>query len=391
MPTGDQLPAWQRRIGTGIDLGIIVFLPVTTALLGLVLEDAFPLNQPVQFSAVRITVTAVSLIVLVLLVLWRRNRTRRRGTLYYVRYLSEWMSDWRLDQLNSVKHTYPNLRVITRWFTAPVNDVDVVDASADIENLGAELQQTMNDDRVDTGYNLAPNILFHAALALGYDMFRWDNLTLEELFDGPNPTALSWPLAPPKDIADATQPTIKYTQFQQAADTAPVLVSLELTGSSFDRLPPWAFQAHYRVGVFAGDTDTARPVIVRAGPARRRGSEPSTAQTPIHPWTATAVAVTAIRRALHENPNRTVVLIARVPKTVGLAIGWRLTNVTARNNPGCNTQGCAQESCLHPWRRLVPAHYDQENPQQPRFVPTRVHRGQPPVGTILSVIGGSVP
>lgn len=374
------------RLRQFLDVAIVFCGTAVIAFWGLIVEDLFPVDRQVEFSAVRITVGLVLLLLLLLLVYFRQRRNRARGTLYYLRYLFEWMTDWRLENLNAVKAGHPDLRVITRWASTPIVD-DVWDVSADVDELSQELRRTMNDDRVDTGYNLAPNLLFPAGVGLGYELFRWDGLTLEELFDGPDPVALSWVLrSPGRDGEGFDHPQIVPPEpfGEPNADRSPVLVTVELTGSPIPSIPAWTFSRRYRVGFFpqSGD-DPAAPVRVLARhPAdRERGGSHL-----VHPWQATVAAVTALRRALHENPDNMVVVAARVPKTVAVAIGWLLSDVAAHDDPGCGHLHCVQESCRHPWRRLVPAHFDQE---QNRWVLTRVHRGQPSAAEIRAgTIGG---
>lgn len=401
--------AWGGRLR---DLAIVVMATLTTGAVSLVLEDALPTQGDPVFQRCRWLAVLLTTGVLSVLV-WRRQRTARlTGTLYYLRYLAEWMPDWRLEQLEVLQDGYLDQRFITRWFVQGTQSA-AVDIADDVADLTQELQRAMNDDDVSTGFSLAPNLLLPAGVALGYDLYRRDELTLEELF--PGKVSLSWTLheAAPGGAGFATLET---RSAEVDPDGPSVLVTADLTGTGPTTRPPWTFHHHYRVAAFPagahGLTSPAHPVTVSTRPPRRQAgasvnvSQSGTAdarpgsgaaeQTPprdhttdhdlapvlVHPWTATEEITRAIRRALHNHPTSPVVVAMRVPKTVAVGVGWWLANGQAGQDPGCGHDGCLQPPCRHPWRHLAIALLDQESPTVGSYVLTRVHRGQPDVDTL---------
>lgn len=82
----------------------------------------------------------------------------------------------------------------------------------------------------------------------------------------------------------------------------------------------------------------------------------------------------AIREALHKYPTAKVMLVFRVPKSVGLAVGSLLaTKGKAFRNPGCG-ETCRNQSCSSPWSRLLPLNW--VGGSKPYEI-LRVHRWQP--------------
>jgi hypothetical protein len=372
----------RRKVGWSprFDVGIALLAATTTAFATLVLEDAFALGgTESQFDGPRWGGTLASAFLLAVLVRGRQRRVRTTGTLYYLRYLQEWMSDWHLDDLDVIRSTYLDRRVIGRWSTeAPKNGV--LDLVEDTAAITSELQRSFNDDRADTAFNIAPNLLLPVAIGVGFDLYGWDSIILEELFGD---KLLSWALT---DAAGAGTHAMPVTL---VADRHPngtsVLVTADLTDQGATSPPPWRFRTHYRVGVFTGP-GLVQPQKVVVSTQQRPVYPLDTVV--VHPARAAKAVVGAIRRALHENPASTVVLAARMPKTVALAVGWGLANWTTREHPGCGQMGCRQVACLHPWRRLVVAMPDQETLGGGYHL-TRVHRSQPTAGQLVAAVSGT--
>lgn len=361
-----------------LETALVLSGVVATAGASLLLEDLLPLAKGQQFSPARFVWTAVAGVVLVWLLIHRQRRTRTTGTLYYLRYLQEWMSDWHLADLDLVKGGYLDRRVIGQWSTA-APAAGVLDLTRDTEAISSELQRSTNDDRSDTGFNIAPNLLLPVAIGVGFDLYAWDTVTLEEWL---GPPVLTWQLTDAPGPGSHDIPVCLMRDREQSA--LAVLVTADLTPQGATTPPRGRFRRHYRVGVFAGpELATSRPVVVTTDPARGLATD-STAF--VHPVRATKCVVGAIRRALHENPSCLVVFAARLPKTVALAVGWGLANWTARDHPGCGVKGCRQSGCLHPWKRLVVAMPNQEATGD-NYLFTRVHAGQPSASQILTAVG----
>lgn len=402
---------WRRallRIRTGrgrwLDPLIVVVATSATAAAALVLEDALPRPEGGEryFDPPRIGWLVASVALLVVAVIRRQRIARTAGTLYYIRHLHEWMDDWRLTELEIMKRRYLDRRVIGVWSTA-IAERGAIDVSAEVERVATELQRSMNDDRIDTGFNLAPNLLLPFGIALGYHLYRWEGLTFEELFSGPGGafTSLSWGL-PAGDDPRGDHPWWCFVQPSTRCDVltdvdaGAVLVTADFTEQGETTTPPGRYRRHYRAAVFSDRTGKARGSasrLVRVTTQTPTGVEElgfdySAVTAKVHPWDAVRATTGAIRRALHENPEQAVVLALRVPKTVAVGIGWSLANAIHGHGAGpCGMRGCKQPSCLHPWSRIVVALLDQES-SQGGYVLTRVMSGQPPVDVLLSRVFG---
>ena len=380
---------WRLTVGR-LDLVIASVATLTTGAVALVLEDALPLPPGERvFDPIRWLCMALSLLVLLLAVRSRQLRSRTSGTLYYLRCLQEWMEDWRLDAFDKVKGSYRDRRVIGRWSSA-VHEQGVLDLSIEVEALIEELQRSMNDDRSDTGFHIAPNMLLPAGVAVGFQLYRWDDLTFEELF-GPT-RSLSWKPGSACEWWRFDKPEISVTHLPDQSAGC-VVVTAVLTSGGATTFPQVNAKKCYEVGVFprgALGLAAPRPVEVTTKampglPARFGGDETGVAV--VHPEIATEALRVALRRALHENPDCVVVLAARLPKTVAVALGWALANDSKTR---CETAGCKQMSCLHPWSRLVIGLQDQER-DDGSYVMTRVHPSQLSAEQIrLSVWGSPV-
>ncbi|MDN5789578.1 MAG: hypothetical protein L0H25_01740 [Micrococcales bacterium] len=373
-----------------LDRLVIVSGVLAVTLVALVIEDALPIAPGERFDARRGLALLAAVLLAVGLGWWSARLRGKDGTLYVIRYLEEWMDDWHQKELIDDHKGRLDVRAITR--TAPALPEDGVwDVTADLEQMSRDLQMAMNDDDSSSGFHLAPNLLWMAGISLGYQLYAdWDNVTLEEYADRRDSSphvddSFTWRLTPNDDAARGRPLTLR----SQMADHAPcgtVLVTFDLTDPGEGRLvhptkpTQWCADRWYRVAAFPEDSEgvdmPSRPVLVATEKGRVDEQRAVT-----EPWTATRVCVAALRQALHENPDATILVAARLPKSISVAVGWWLMNCTRKHHPGCGISGCRQESCRHPWSRLVPLHFDGATNT---YRLTRVHRGQPHVGVLGS-------
>jgi hypothetical protein len=359
---------------------------VTTALWGLVLEDLLPLTASTAgWSWTRWWLAIAALAILSALVLLRARITIGYGTLYYVRYLATGMRDWRQDDLANTQKGFEDLRVVTRSFSLNPG-APTIDLVQDVAAIERDLQSEMNDDRVDTGFSLAPNLLLPAAIAIGHSLYWWQGMHLVELFDGG--ASLDW-AAPPTWPAVAPEPggAQPRTVWQDKDKKGAVLVRVRLTSGPGDNLP---CQAPRVLDLFVPDPQgRAQDVTVIGTDGPSGTADSSTVMLPA-PIAATATAK-AVREALHEADHQLVVLAARLPKTIAVALGWLLANgelADPRNDPGCGHIQCKRPACLQPWQHLVVPVYDQASR---RYVLARVHPDQPTLDDMLSALNWGSP
>ncbi len=362
------------------NVGLILLATLASALLALLIEDAIP-NPDAPSPAVvwaRVAATAFVLAALGLVIMLRRRRWQARGTLFYIRYLDEWMEDSHLDQFQGARDNHLDARVVAGWMSARPDRSRLIDVADDLAELGNRLQLTMNEDDISTAFNLAPNMLYPMALSVGYDLYMWPEARFEEaLRQGDLQPRLSWRIddTPP---AGSTEPVIADSMITEARSS---LVTVRLTHERDTKPINWPIGRHYDVRVPSvttgrrADDKDIRPVSI-SGDDLKPHQIPFNASAGlsavVHPTVAARVTVEAIRRALHERPNGPVYLFLRLPKTVALAVGWQLANPSQRTV--CKELG--HDGCRSPWTRLMPLMIDQVDRTASPMV-CRVHRAQP--------------
>lgn len=377
-PWREGLVGWAAAHRGGLDVAMTLCGVATVAFAGLVIEDLVPVTgHEVVADGSRWGLAAVSGALLSGLVLLRSRVSTSYGTLYYVRCLFGWMSDTHLEDLRSEESAHLDVKVVSRWLTTRPRH-GVLDFSDDVMALRASLETAANEDDVRTGFHVVPNLLWPAALALGYEFYAWPTATLRE-YDA---QSFTWRLHPlPGNTSELAAPELRVEQPTRGGPVERVLVSVDLSPGAGTTNPGQVTrQAWYRVAVFDGPGVAApsRSVLM----SRPNGPDETTVH--VDPWTAATTIVAALRRALHEHPEASVLFSCRIPKTVALAVGWWLKNsAVQRSDPGCGDQRCPNESCRYPWTRLVPLLFSEES-NPPRFIPVRAHPGQPDVAEISS-------
>ncbi len=393
-PRRNSLHAWLQ------DSAVVLLVTLLTALLALVVEDAIPADAGARWTTARLWGTSIVGVALVIALYIRQRRVRFRGTLYYVRYLAEWMDDEHLSKYESARGGHGDARVVAAWMTAsPLRSPEpaVLDIAADVTSLSRELASTMNNDNAGTAFNIAPNLLWPAALAVGYDIYSWPESKLEEAGNPQAGTgAISWSpnAAPP---AYAPQPYIAAREERAThADADAVLVTARFTPGRDIRKAHYQHRYHFDLTAQAGRSstlaeafrapwpDSATPVKVATHVPRGLAKD-ALGKVVLHPSCVVTSLVTTIYHCLHTYPQSPILLYLRVPKTVAFALGMQLNNPPdgvrlCGTRPG--TQRPADHSCIHPWRRIIPLLFDQESPGEPEPLVVRVHPGQPCLGIL---------
>ncbi|MBX6370650.1 MAG: hypothetical protein IRZ02_00130 [Acidothermus sp.] len=153
------------------------------AALSLLLDAAFPMSGGVRTPTPwRFVVLAVAALAAVL-ALWRRRRTRHaNGTLYAITCLVRGMfPSHGLAERNAARGKR-DLRPVTRWLPPPPPD-DVWDLREDMEDLRRAVEVARQNDDEGTAYIVAPNLVWPAAVYLGYEAPFPDEIRVLELDD----------------------------------------------------------------------------------------------------------------------------------------------------------------------------------------------------------------
>ena len=399
---GRRFSEWTRR-RTWVDLWITSVITLVAAAVSMVLEDVLPWPDEIErVTWWRLGLLGVSLLLLFWGLAVRRRMNDSLGTWYYVRFLFPWMYDWVLPEHRQHSLGFLDRRVVTGHVTDQPID-GVLDCTAEIAALGEQLDDSMNDADANTGYTLAPNMLYPAALALGYRLYGWESLRMYESF---GPSSIDWglpnPMRPGRTDSAPTMPpgwsAVPVVRERVTADLPPeqvtnVLVTADLTASAKGRdnrtTVPAGFvpQVSRRLAVFADNEGSDGPFDARArsvkiARAPRRGKHRS---AEMHPLVAVHGVRELLEGALHDYPNATVYVVLRSPKTVALVAGFSLSGpgrqlLTPGKSGTWAYPRCDMVDCGHPWRRLVPLLLDQERrdaAQVGRYVVMRVHPEQP--------------
>ncbi|MBF6260146.1 hypothetical protein IU468_28180 [Nocardia farcinica] len=327
---------WQpnrRRLATA-NFAVVAVATLLAGTAALLVEDSLPKPGDGFVFVPERWITALLLLVLLGVTVRLRGHTHRSGgTLYYVHALAEGMSDRRRDALGEAADHHMAWRTITRWvdLTDNTNADGVIDIHRVATDIGATLENLINNDNPDTGYTVAPNMLWPIALAVGAYLPPIPRTRLLEL----NP-----PNRPNTTITLDGAPTITLT----------------------DKITTLAAPTGHRTGIVLAFTGAAAHFdtnqLVSHGVAT---VHTFTAPDSASPLTAAQIAALpraiadALRPHLTEGTER--VIVAFIPKTVALALGWELARPDIRFFTGTHL--------LH--------HDDKTDTYQPM----RVHASQP--------------
>jgi hypothetical protein len=337
---------WRVRVAA-VTFVVATMLALTTALLGLLVEDSLPLTGRPHITGGRCAALGVALLLLFLAILWRGSVHRRTGTLFYVRLIDAGWADWHTIPVQIASQRRMSLRSVTRWvdLSSHTRDgvIDVVDVCAEV---AGGLESVVNGDRDDTAYTVAPNMPWPAALAVGAELPIVDGLQLLEL-----------PGRPDSAGDDTAEESFRLPQPSADVGTPPRPLSRSHTGTRVGLLltftgrgldPDTAFE-----GMDVGDYYGLDPASMGVDLARRVGANFTGAEL-AKLAAALPPAVAEIKRAAGD---RELVVAAAMPKTLAMALGWAL----------------AQGTC----RFFTGTHLLHQDGRSGRYLPMRVNRAQP--------------
>jgi len=327
------------RQRTPADIGVAVLVPASAAIFGLVLEDAFPVGANAQtFSGARWAIMIILLGLLVGTVAYRRWVYYGTGTLYSLSFLDETMIDYHeLAQADAARRHMAVQLLGRRVDIAGLERHCVVDVVQPRHDLSRALESAMNQDRDDTGYAVAPNLLWPAALAIGASLTRTDEMRFLD-YDKQVTTEFRLRDKAAERVAARTDPD--HIVAQPTGDRRGVLLSFTPAAAKFDidrRCAEFGISELALLG--------ARP---HAQGHRLSGPELGRLGDDL------AGHLADIKRTAGD---REVVVVAFLPKTVALLTGWYLSRQQVRFFAGTHLM-----------------HYVQP---EDRFVALRAHPSQP--------------
>lgn len=414
----------RRRVRWTIDALIVLAATTLTAIVGLSIEHGmnYALGGPADHDLPRLVTHICLAILLTIVLLWmldiRAKRNELQGTLYYVRYLSEWMNDWHIEGLRRRGQSLSDVRTLARSIDtrAEIASRDL-DISADIAQLSRDLELVMADDDSSTGYSLAINAIWPGNVVLGFHLVNWQNMRM--LSQRPTQTPprprgqMPWTewvktwtdrrltairrerRYPPPDLdfsldlragwlnKPCLQQRSKFSTFirhKQVDDaersSLPVWVSVEATPRAGSPLH-WRHQRAIHVCAFVDGVPTSEITVT----AHKKAKADFVTVDQV-----VLTTVATLRRILHDEPHQMIVLTMRVPPSVAATIGYYLGNrgefhsAVERLAPddievACGMM-CPQISCRYPLRNLIFALYNQSDDDGGPYKVVRAHDSQ---------------
>lgn len=387
-----RVPTIHRRLVSWV---LVIFGSAAAAFGGLVAEDLFPGDgKGLQWNPDWWRIGALVLALFMAGWAARSLSTHRqqRGTLYYLRLQNETSPDYHRAAVSKAAKEYLAFRSIAAWCDPGPGTVDL---RAAVAQMSTELERAINDDADDSGFDIAPNLVFPAALAIGYDWIPPGNVTLRE-FSSPRRDkkvdiqTFQWKLACATasgtgcdengrlmhkrrhfDANASAEFRIRADDDPRSADTAARSVWLEFWLSDKD----WSDPENAMTSPHKASADIIRTIRVEqldSSPAGGNeayrlllyGSEARTSKgTGLTVLQIAEGASYWLRKTLEDFPSATVFVAGGMPKTVSFAMGYLMTRPSM------------QFTTAHPWRRIVPMGHFLKEPH-PELRPTWVRADQ---------------
>ncbi|MGH3692488.1 MAG: hypothetical protein ACRDRX_00520 [Pseudonocardiaceae bacterium] len=339
-PFTTRLRRWargQRRAAA--DIGVAVLVAASAAMAGLVLEDALPVGAtPVTFPGHRWAVMILFLVGLIASVGYRHRVYQGTGTLYSLSFLDETMLDYHEQAQRDAERSHMAVRLLGRRVDVLGRERDgVVDVVQPRQDLSRALESAMNQDRDDTGYAVAPVLLWPAALAVGASLTRTDRMRFLD-YDRKTTSEFRLRDKAPERVTIRTKPD--HVVPNPTGDRRGVLLSFTQSAAAFD-----IDQRCKELGLSE---------LVLVGPQPPAQGRPLTGPELGRLADDLAGHLADIKRT---TGDRELVIVAFLPKTVALLTGWHLSRQQVRFFAG-----------THLMHHLRP---------EDRFVALRVHPSQP--------------
>lgn len=355
-----------------VAIGLSSSVVLTTALLGLVVEDFLPheAGEPSvdlgHFTAVRLILSGVCILTLAGLAWLVSAQRQTNGTLYYVRILDERAPDLHAEANRHSRKRSLDYRSVTRALDLGTGRaVDVADVIADAR---ADLERAAATDDPQTAFELAPNAHWPIEFALGYEWPLPDDSTLIEL-DRDSSTPSFSVSAEPGPVAPIDPPT--------ALDRGARLVHLDIHLSNGALLTENKLR-EMDEQLFGRTADAYLTVGWGEHGAVRNGERArvSVGSGGIDPRESAALVATAILEALDRYPYASVAVTVNTTKAVGVLAGRYLA---AQLRAPASTPEQSRH-WISPWTRLClvarsTTNFKAETSGQAQIM--RVHPSQP--------------
>lgn len=408
----------RNRFGQAAQYLVVFGAAAAAAFGGLVAEDLLPSRDgwfENNFRVARIVGLVISLGLAAFGTWMLTQRRRNRGTLYYLRFQSETNPDFHERVMSQSRSEYLDFRSISAWCDPTLADVQksgshayhVVDVRQQVNEMSAELQRAANDDSGESGFDIAPNLLFPTALALGYDWLPFGDVTLRE-FNGrsnKNVEDFQWKLHEPV-LTGQGKPTMKSriigepVQHYNARNNAvyrltentsyqttgklpservhTVWLEYRLSDRDYSGTPEQAKDRRNRIDRMSSvHKDTADVLrIIHVEKAIRENEtdyclvcctvEDTAADQRLTVFQLTEGAAYWLARTLRDFPNAIVFIAGAIPKTVSFALGYMMNQIPVSNSQDKDPEypWFGTDGTYHPWQRIIPmGHFLFEEPE----------------------------
>ncbi|MFY9263797.1 MAG: hypothetical protein GX483_04870 [Actinomycetaceae bacterium] len=325
-----------------------------------------------QYSNIVFPIIGIALILLTGLFLYLRKLREEddaRGTAYYLRFLRRDMADYHSNKLQSIasEGAFREINVATRVFppyddyrSNKNNGLEVFDLSDKIENMAQAVEHYMATDSSSTGFSFIPNALFPMGLGIGSRLYLFPEKTTMWEVDSRRPTGKDhgdWKLVGIVDD-DAGSPVVKTTVTTTGTDLKAVFLTWENSGEfSDDQFPRGEGLIIKRIRNTNGAFEIL-PNSKNAAKANLYSRE----------------YAKSLWETIEEYPDTPIILATRLPKTLQIAIGWRISQ-------RLDTTQATQHSDI--WKNLITVAW---SPGRNRGLPDHAYRindSQPSVDVML--------
>ncbi|MFC0438072.1 hypothetical protein [Kutzneria buriramensis] len=320
---------------TAANVAVVVAAAGLTSTAGLVVGDLLPKPAPTDVIVASRVIAVVIMFVILVSVLTLRGRMHRvTGTLFYLNVLDEDWEDRRQEAARTAAAQHQAFRSVSRWVdlhhrTSPEGVIEVADIAREV---GVTIEDLINLDTPQTGYTVAPNMPWPLALAVGTHLPAPPGLRVAQFYD--DEPVDSFPLAAPRQ---------------------------QLTRHDHRTIGSGG-----RIGVWLAFTAAAEKFTIEqfsafgAGDVHVISAEqgPPTAQRPARRLTAAELASLPAELAEYlvtfrteaDRQQRELVVVAMIPSSVALAVGWRLARHRCRFFSGTHLMHYDQKRGLLPMR-----------------------------------------
>lgn len=320
---------------------VVAIASVITGAVALVAEDLLPKNVGEKATLVpgRLSLLLWALAVLVVILIGRAVMHDKKGTLFYVQGLDETMANRHEAPLKAARRARMGMHSITHWLSVSArNDEGVIDVVGPCHELGRALEDAVNSGRTDTGYVVVPNMFWPMALAVGSHLPHPNSLRLLELppqnrgqmeksksrqrRSRRDSAAIEFPLTQNKRRADLLTRDVVDIEAPQGERVG---VWLALTANARN----WKSECFARFGVSRVN------VVSYQGKVPGRDGYPPNLDQQYSPnfWRSELEVfgrelADLLWKVKREAGQQELVVIAMVPKTTALALGWYLSQMT---------------------------------------------------------------